>query len=354
MRNDTRTPEEKAAQWQAKIDALHEKLKTAVAQLVTGDDWRRAMEFTARFRSRSWNNSCLIWAQNLAAYEAGLVPEPYPTYVAGFHQWKQLGRSMIRGSHGFQILSPVTARMAGRDSDPDSWHRLAKGEAPGPGEIVRSKMVGVRPAAVFPLAMTEGRPIDEVPAPKLLEGEAPAGLWDGVARIIEERGFRVLDAPDATYLDGANGMTHWLKTTVHVRLDMDPAQRVRTLLHEAGHVLLHDRDNVDAVVHRGVAEVEAESVALMVTAAHYMDSSQYTVPYVSTWASRVGGKDPVVTVQETAARVRSAALTILDRLDTHQIPDGTPPAPAVEPPQDLAQETRATRTTTRPAEGISL
>ena len=106
---------------------------------------------------------------------------------------------------------------------------------------------------------------------------------------------------------------------------MDDAARTRTLAHELGHIVLHDRDNVDAVVHRGIAEVEAESVALMIAAAHGMDASQYTIPYVSTWASRVPGQDPTQTVQNTATRVRSAALGILDRLDTLKVPDGNPP-----------------------------
>jgi hypothetical protein len=53
MRTDTRTLEAKIADRNAKIDALQAKLNIAVESLVTGEDWRRAMEFAARFRSRS-------------------------------------------------------------------------------------------------------------------------------------------------------------------------------------------------------------------------------------------------------------------------------------------------------------
>lgn len=96
---------------------------------------------------------------------------------------------------------------------------------------------------------------------------------------------------------------------------------------ELGHVILHDRDDVDAVVHRGIAEVEAESFALMVAASHGMNTEQYTVPYVATWASRVPGQDPVTTIQKTATRVRAAALRALDQLETAQVPDGEPSTP---------------------------
>ncbi|WP_050758167.1 ImmA/IrrE family metallo-endopeptidase [Xylanimonas cellulosilytica] len=161
--------------------------------------------------------------------------------------------------------------------------------------------------------------------PQLLVGQAPDGLWDGLAQEVAERGFQVERVPDAVTIGGANGLTDYRDRSVSIRADMDDAARVKTLAHELGHVMLHGPDNPDAVQHRGVAEVEAESVALMVGAAHGLDTSTYTVPYVTTWASSVVGKTPVEVIIETADRVRKAAVTILDRLDTVQVGNGEPP-----------------------------
>ena len=72
---------------------------------------------------------------------------------------------------------------------------------------------------------------------------------------------------------------------------------------------------------------------VMVGTAHGMDTTGYTIPYVSTWAVRVEGKDPVQVVQATGERVRKTALAILDRLDTEQIGDGTPPGLDRDAPQ---------------------
>ncbi|MFP3468152.1 ArdC family protein, partial [Leifsonia sp. SIMBA_070] len=77
-----------------------------------GDDWADALRFAARFRSRSFNNVMLIWQQHSAAFEAGHVPEPYPSYVAGYKQWQTLGRQVDKGQHGYQIIAPVTGRFA--------------------------------------------------------------------------------------------------------------------------------------------------------------------------------------------------------------------------------------------------
>ena len=78
---------------EAKLDALQQELTEAVAALVTGEDWKRAMTFAAQFRSRSFNNTMLIYAQHYRAHSEGRVPAATPTYVAGFKQWLSLGRT---------------------------------------------------------------------------------------------------------------------------------------------------------------------------------------------------------------------------------------------------------------------
>jgi hypothetical protein len=135
---------------EAKLDALHQRLTQAVSALVSGEDWRRALEFAARFRSRSFNNTLLIAVQHYAAVEQGRVPEPMPTYVAGFKQWAALGRHVVKGQSGYQILAPVTARFASTTPQvTESWRRLGRGEKPRGGETVRSRMIGLRPAYVW-------------------------------------------------------------------------------------------------------------------------------------------------------------------------------------------------------------
>ncbi len=319
---------------EAKLEALQEQLSESVAALVTGEDWKRALTFAAQFRGRSFGNSMLIAAQHYAAYNEGRVPEPTPTYVAGFHQWLSLGRSVAKGQHGYGILAPVTGRFASfTPDDPNSWRRLARSEKPMSGEYAGTRMIGVKPAYVWDISQTTGDPVPGLPRPTLLQGEAPSGLWDGLADQITAAGFELRLVSSAATIGGANGLTDFLSREVAVRTDMDEAAQVKTLAHELGHVLLHAPPEnalstelaADATLHRGIAEVEAESIALMVGAVHGLDTTSYTVPYVSTWAASVAGKSPIEVVQATAERVRSASLGILDQLDTQKVGDGSPP-----------------------------
>ena len=227
------TRERAQAAREAKLDELHKRLTGAVEHLVSGEDWSRALAFAAQFRARSFSNTLLIWDQHQGAYEQGRVPGPFPSYVAGYKQWQTLGRQVEKGQPGYQILAPVTGRFASANpADAESWRRLGKGEKPRAGEVVRSKMVGVRPAYVWDASQTSGDPIPEPPAPNLLEGEAPAGLWDGLSEQVEAAGFAVLRVPHAGMIDGANGMTDYSANTVAVREDMDPAAQVKTLAHD--------------------------------------------------------------------------------------------------------------------------
>jgi hypothetical protein len=319
---------------EAKLEALQQQLSDSVAALVTGEDWKRALTFAAQFRSRSFSNTLLIYAQHYSAFKEGRVPHATPTSVAGFHQWLSLGRRVMKGQHGYGILAPVTARFASPNpSDAASWRRLSRGEKPGLGETVRSKLVGLKPAHVWDVSQTTGDPVPELPRPRLLHGHAPAGLWDGLADQITALGFELRLVSSAASIGGANGLTDFLSREVSVRMDMDDAAQVKTLAHELGHVLLHAPcENLlstdlaaDATLHRGIAEVEAESMALIVGAAHGLDTSSYTVPYVSTWAASVPGKTPVEVVQSTAERVRTVAHGILEKLDTQKVGDGNPP-----------------------------
>lgn len=87
---------------------------------------------------------------------------------------------------------------------------------------------------------------------------------------------------------------------------------------ELAHITLGHEDRRGEGLHRGIGEVEAESVAMMVTAAWGMDSTGYTVPYVGGWSSSVNDRDPTEVVRETGELVRRTAVAILDRCPTRR------------------------------------
>ena len=71
-------------------------------------------------------------------------------------------------------------------------------------------------------------------------------------------------------------------------------------------------------------EVEAESVAFLVAAAHGMSTDEYSFPYVASWAG-AGGKDVAKEVASTQKRVAAAAKTLLAASPAEYVSGGRVP-----------------------------
>lgn len=278
---------------QATLDKLHAQLSDGVLALNDPQAWQAWLRFASRFHKYSFGNSLLIMAQ-----------DPQATHVAGYQAFKAMGRQVRRGETGIKVLAPITRReprldAAGRPQH-DERGRL----------LYRTHVVATKPVTVFDIRQTDGPPLPDpgIGQPTLLTGQAPVGLWDRLQGFLEDRGFEVRRGPCH---DGANGYTDFTRRLVVVRDDVDDAQSVKTLAHEGAHSILHaDRSGLDC---RGVLEVEAESVAYMVTSAHGLDSSQYTFNYVAGWALNAitEERDLADILQSTGQRVIGAADLLL-------------------------------------------
>lgn len=285
-----------AAQAASRADAVQDllgDLHAGVVALTEGDEWRRFLDVARRFHRYSFLNTLAI-----------LVQRPDATRVAGYRRWQQLGRQVRRGERGIRILAPVTARQ--QASTPED----APGAAPDGTEEQRVVLRGFRVARVFDVSQTDGEPLPEPPV-RALAGDAPVGLVDDLRRLIEREGFAyAVDTLPGH--PGAYGVTDYDARTVTVRPDLAPAQQAKTTAHELGHVLLHHpADDLG----RERREVEAESVAYVVCAAHGLPTDAYSLGYVAGWS---GGDLDVV--RATGERVLACARRVLDSLGLDAAP----------------------------------
>jgi DNA primase catalytic core len=265
------------------VERLHKQLQDSLQQLVTSEDWQRALTVAASFHNYSFANSQLIWTQSLAR---GFTP----SRVAGYRAWQALDRHVRRGEQGIQILAPLIRKIT-----------------PENGEEEERRVVGFRVVHVFDLAQTEGEPLPEVPA-TLVQGDLPS-QWEQVSGLITDTGFN-LQVADLDRLGEANGITEWQHRDVVVRASLPGAQRFKTAVHELAHIRLHEPTSDARPSCRGIVEVEAESVAYMVCAGLGIDSAGYSLPYVASWS---GGD--VTKVTATANRVIGCARQVLTQLE---------------------------------------
>ncbi|MBA8792851.1 DNA primase catalytic core [Friedmanniella endophytica] len=284
------------------VDELHARLLAAVKSIETGQNWQDWLDLAGRLHRYSFRNLMLITSQR-----------PDATAVAGYSTWKAAGRQVRRGEKSIKVLAPVSKRVTSNDDDLDA-------EPDGRSRADR-KIVGFRSAAVFDIAQTEGPPLPSRSEPRLLDGDAPAGLWYALVAETSARGYRLLRG-DADRLGEANGLTDVERREVWVRDDLTGAQAAKTLAHELGHVLLHADGEAEQC--RGVVEVEAESVAFVVMGSHGVRSDDFSFPYVAHWAYPLAAVEHVpITeiVSRTGQRVVEAAQALIDSTQTNHTDD---------------------------------
>jgi len=262
------------------------------------------LDTAARFHRYSLNNLILI-----------AVQAPGATRIAGFRTWQSLGRQVRKGERGIAILAPCTYRTKGADNAEQA------GGTPGtttPGTdggggaeatpVPAGRQVrGFRRVYVFDIS-SDRRGAAARGRPRPADGGGRPGCGTTSPRRSPRTGSPWSGATAAarTATPTPPGAPSGSAATSTMR------RPSKTVAHELGHLQCgHVTDLPTYATCRGRCEVEAESVAYIVTAAHGLDAGGYTFAYVATWA----GGDPA-TVQDAADTVTTAARAILDRLDT--------------------------------------
>jgi hypothetical protein len=273
------------AEREAKVAEAAKILADAVAALMTADGWQAMIEARLWLRKYSFQNLMLIMMQcpgatDVRPYGARVNPSP--------NSWKAVGRYAISGpGSAIRIFAPM-------------FRKNSEGE---------QELYGFKLVPVFDVSQTDGEPLPPAADTnvQLLTGDAPAELWERTEKLIAGLGFSVDRCP-VPGSPNANGQTRWEEHRVIVRADVSPAQAAKTLIHELAHILLGHGDERNDIT-RDQCEVEAESVACVVTRYAGLVSLPYSVGYVAGWA-----QTPEL-IEASAKIVLKTADRIIEELD---------------------------------------
>lgn len=301
------------------IERMHQRLGE---DILNDEDWRSRLDFLRKLHAYSPRNAMILmfqWEERqritklLRVIEAAIIGTPVSydrpdmTYVAAGSTWKSMGGNIRKGEKALEVTAPIYVK--------DKENLDAEGKP-------KQKFIGYTIArGSFDISQIEG-----VEAPpemvKLLEGEAPEGIIEKLLELIDALGFTYVGEQ---HLGGANGVMRPTTKEVAIRPGLEPAQQVKTLIHEIAHVLLHSQDR-GLLVRRDVIETEAESTAYVVGQALDLDTSDYSFGYVAGWSKGDGEL-----LASTIARVIKAAVAIQTYLE-----DGTVPSFISVRPVDAA------------------
>lgn len=304
-----KTPEEK----QKELEELTEKLEKGVNEFLESDKYKEILNNFSKFYDYSYRNSMLIMLQ-----------KPEAEAVASYTSWKNnFNRQVNAGEHGIKIIQPVTKTIKEELSDKEerfSAEKDSKEQAKQDTERYNvtpegKKIVGYKVAYTFDVSQTsqiEGKPVVDL--------EMAHELKEKVHNFEDLKEAITAAAPVPISFEevtgGAKGYYDTLHEQIVINDDMSESQTLKTMIHETAHSMLHSKEaqeerkeNGLQPVGRDSMEVQAESIAYVVSEHYGLDTSEYSFPYVASWAG-----DPEK-VTKNLTEIKNGSAQIIEKMD---------------------------------------
>lgn len=266
------------------VDEILKSLETGIRDFMQTDRYRDYLKAVSRFHDYSTNNIALITMQ-----------KPDATLVAGYTTWKNaFNRNVRKGEKGIRIIAPAPVKVEKENEVLDAYGNLRK-------EKVTVTIPKYKCVSVFDVSQTEG---DRLPDIDPVELMADVDDYGNLIRALEMTSRVPVSYTEID--DGARGYFDARSEKIVIKSGMGQSQTVKTLIHEIAHSFLHGKEDGGALMPSATKEVEAESVAYTVCSALGIDTSEYTFPYVTAWASKTDNgalKDSMDRIRETASEI---------------------------------------------------
>lgn len=270
---------------------LSRHLKEGIKEFLDSDKYKDYLTKMSQLNNYSNRNLRLILAQN-----------PEARQVASFKQWKEnFGRYVKKGEKALRIFKPMTKIKKDENNQPI----LDKNGKP---ETVT--FFGLVP--VFDVSQTEGKEMPKAAEVKeQLTDLDYANLYRALMAIAKENDVSVRFEEMENNKHGYYSVPE--NQIVLRSNEMNKAQIIKTFLHEMAHAELHHADNPQKEnLTRSTAELQAESVAYVVSSYYGIDTSEYSFNYLSGWST---DKETLADLEAQLDIVQQEAKSLMVRMD---------------------------------------
>lgn len=279
--------------------ALNQHLQEGIKDYFDSDTYKNYLEGMAHFNHYSARNIQLIKAQ---------LPEA--TMVASFEEWKKRNGHVNKGEKALYVQAPVT--VIKKDADGNPVINSETGE--------KETFTYFKPVPVFDISQISPQQGKQLNLPKSSEA-IPAQLnkdyYQNVYRALrdisqKENGipirFRELEQFDGFYNPKTNDIT--------IKKGMTYEQTLSTLIHEMAHSELHNKKSLterfEGKLTRSSKELQAESVAYVVSNHLGFDTSNDSFAYLASWSQEPDGLENLKAQLEI---VQEEASSLMNRID---------------------------------------
>lgn len=265
------------------LEDITAQLQEGVKKVFESGQYQKYLDLVSRLPRYSSNNLLLIYKQN-----------PEASMVAGFKKWQEFGRYVKKNEKGLKILAPMPYKK-----------QIAEQNASGQLEEKEITIVNFKTVYVFDISQTDGKPIPELVHRLEANVQNFSKIMEGIEKV----------SPYPIYIEKMHGYMNGYcdnkNQKIAIRDDISEAQKIKTILHEIAHARLHSKASDIPKVDKKQKEVEAESVAYIITNYYGIDSSDYSFGYVAGWSA----EQELEVLQQSIKTIQNEANQLIQELD---------------------------------------
>ena len=298
---------------QETIDKAIETMNKGIYEYLDSDRFKTLLDTMSKFHDYSMNNTLLILGQN-----------PRATHLAGYNKWQQdFNRQVKRGEKGLMIWMPVEIKVKENHYVLDeNGNRILGDDGKFKREEVVVKKRTFKIGYTFDVSQTEqieGKEVIELSPVKELEGNVKD--YPTLTKALME--ISPVPIKIEAFKASAKGCYNSLTNEIKIQPDMSEAQTIKTMIHEIAHSIVHSDENLNQLKQKGNVEfsknekeVQAESIAYIVSSHLGIDTSDYSFPYVATWGLSTEPSD-LEKVKQNLKCIKSTSMYLTSKLDTY-------------------------------------
>ncbi|WP_285009817.1 PBECR4 domain-containing protein [Lactococcus formosensis] len=266
--------------------ALTAHMKAGVKEYLNSDTYKNYLDAVSKFHRYSSKNIRLLLSQNENI-----------SMVASYKDWKEkFERQVSKGSKSLKVYVPKIQKL----KDDEGKVKLD----PNGKEMTRTYF---QLGSVFDVSQTTGK---EIPKPVYqLEGEVKnySNIYAALTKTTKaEIGFT--DISSSTH-----GFYQPDADIIRIQKGMKQEQTIKTVIHEIAHSNLHNLEARKKHEYtKEEKELQAESVAYVVSNHLGIDTSSYSFGYLANWSS---DKNTLNHLESSMSIIRDEAAKIISRLD---------------------------------------
>ena len=281
--------------------ALNPHLQEGIKDYFDSDNYKNYLEGMSHFNNYSARNIRLIKAQL-----------PKASMVSSFNEWKKRNGHVNKGEKALYVQAPITVIKKDADGKP-----IINSET---GE--KETFTYFKPVPVFDISQVspvEGKKLNLPKMGEVIPSQITKEYYQNVYRSLrdisqKENGipirFRELEKSDGSYSPKTNEIT--------IKKGMTYEQTLSTLIHEMAHSELHNKKSLterfEGKLTRSSKELQAESIAYVVSNHLGFDTSNDSFAYLASWSQEPDGLENLKAQLEI---VQEEASSLMKRIDKY-------------------------------------